>query len=319
MDEQDEDGLTALHWAVENDSLAAVELLLAAGADPSVAISDVRSWLHELQPLHLAAWIGPPDDVPIIKALLAAGTAPDARVGGRGDYVGYTPVHFAAHMGNAAALTVLLDAGVPVDCLGDPRFASYETPLCAACGSWMRNIEEVQLLLQRGAAVNPGPQLAIPLHEAASRGNAGVMNLLLAAGADPNAADEDGNTAMHRAARALRPAPVRLIAAWGADPLRTNTQGQRPLQRVNRWGQERLNTIAALVAAGDRDWALVPRPCPGLELAGGRVARRPKRAAPAGGEAGGGGAGACAHCAAGAAPGHAAAAAAGDADGGARV
>ena len=284
---------TALHLAVRSGSLTAVEVLLAAGAD-----ANVTAGLQQRQPLHLAAGIGPPGKaVPIIKALLAAGAAPGAQ-----DRAGGTPAHLAAYYGNAEALTPLLDAGVPVDIGAGEEPGSL---LYCTCKSGSTNAAQVvRLLLQRGAAVNPGPQPArSPLHWTASRGNVDGMDLLLeagaevdardnqgrtplmqccysataarllAAGADLNAADRDGNTALHIAAEMCRPALVRLLAAWGADPLRTNKQGRRPLQLVPSWAHDRFRAIAALVAAGDRDWALVPRPCPGLEGALGAVWR----------------------------------------------
>ena len=293
-------GYAALHLAVRSGSLTAVEVLLAAGANPSIATGKYQN-----QPLHLAAEIGPPRKaVPIIKALLAAGAAPDAR-----DYCGRTPAHDAASYGHVEGLAALLDAGVPVDSGAGTQRGSL---LDCACWSRSTNAAQVvRLLLQRGAAVNPGPQRATsPLQCAVARGRVDVMDLLLeagaevdvrdragkqplmwrssssdhrltavtaarllAAGADPNAADEvDGNTAMHQAAVEKRPVLIRLLAAWGADPLRTNKRGKRPLQLVPH-KKRRARTIAALVAAGDRNWALVPRPCPGLEGALGAVWR----------------------------------------------
>ena len=300
-----DEGDAALHAAVRSRSLAAVEVLLAAGASTSIATRP-----EHLQPLHVAAELADQEvAVPIIKALLAAGAAPDARDGDGG-----TPAHVATYYGNAEALTVLLDAGVPVDIGAGTQRGS---PLYRACWSRSANAAQVvQLLLQRGAAANtPRPQPAgSALHRAVSSDEVAVVEvllragamvdardeqgrtplmcwgysedsalagarLLLAAGAAPNAADNEGNTALHRAARETSNPPlVKFLAAWGADPLRTNKEGQRPLQLVPEnvhpaYILSRLHTIAALVAAGDRDWALVPRPCPGLEGALGAVWR----------------------------------------------
>ena len=81
----------------------------------------------------------------------------------------------------------------------------------------------------------------------------------------------------------------------------------------------RASTVSALVIAGDRDWALVPRPC--LELEGALVCvwRAAPGELPRLMEAHSRRAGARAHRAASAAPAHPAASPPGDAGAGARV
>ncbi len=55
------------------------------------------------------------------------------------------------------------------------------------------------------------------LHEAAKKGQNGVVEQLLAAGADINAKDDSGETALHCAARAGHSKIVRVLIAKGAD------------------------------------------------------------------------------------------------------
>jgi len=52
---------------------------------------------------------------------------------------------------------------------------------------------------------------------------------LLRAGADPNATDKIGATALHRAVRTRCAAAVRVLLAFGADPRRPNGSGSTPL------------------------------------------------------------------------------------------
>ena len=59
---------------------------------------------------------------------------------------------------------------------------------------------------------------------------AAVIALLIDAGADPNAADMNGVTPLHRAIRTRCAAAVAALLAGGADPRRPNGKGSTPLQ-----------------------------------------------------------------------------------------
>jgi hypothetical protein len=104
----------------------------------------------------------------------------------------------------------------------------------------------MRLLLELGAdpflpnADNTTPLMAAaglgtvnPLEEAGTEAEAReAMQLLLDLGADINAVDNNGDTAMHGAAYANFPSIVQLLADRGADPniwKRPNTEGRTPL------------------------------------------------------------------------------------------
>ncbi|HEY6430138.1 MAG TPA: ankyrin repeat domain-containing protein [Acidimicrobiales bacterium] len=55
-----------------------------------------------------------------------------------------------------------------------------------------------------------------------------TIGRLLAAGADPNAADKGGSTPLHRAVRNRCAGAVEVLLAGGADPLRDNGRGSTP-------------------------------------------------------------------------------------------
>jgi ankyrin repeat protein len=90
--------------------------------------------------------------------------------------------------------------------------------------------EAVKLLIDHGAkvdAVSKNPQANQPLHAALALGrNPESIRLLLDAGADPNARQTAGYTALFSAAAANRSDLAELLIAHGANPTLTNDFGQ---------------------------------------------------------------------------------------------
>jgi ankyrin repeat protein len=89
---------TLLNWAAQEGRDAVVSILLAGGADPNRADSDIRA-----RPLHTAAGEG---RVRIVRRLLRAGANPNVRVKGMG-----TPLHLAASYGHLQCARALVRAG----------------------------------------------------------------------------------------------------------------------------------------------------------------------------------------------------------------
>jgi len=112
---------------------------------------------------------------------------------------------------------------------GQPAFAEViagEAPihLVAKEGSG----SEIVSLLKADAKMRDvrTPLGSTPLHFAATNPDRSAMNILLAAGADPNARDLDGSTPLHMAAYASRAANVKQLLEAGADPLLKNNAGR---------------------------------------------------------------------------------------------
>ncbi|KAG5626379.1 hypothetical protein H5410_011597 [Solanum commersonii] len=144
------------------------------------------------------------------------------------DKEGQTPVLCAAREGHTATVQyliekghielvkLLLSKGVDVDLQSDAG-----TPLMWAAG--LGQEDAVKVLLEHhanaGANVNVKTGEATrygettPLLIAAHNGNAEIVNCLLQAGADPNAADEDGNKPIHVAATRGNRAAVEALLA----------------------------------------------------------------------------------------------------------
>ncbi len=146
--------------------------------------------------LHRAAWWGREQ---VVADLLALGADVHAT-----DRYGATPLHAATQSGStrywdvisgphAEVLELLLRHGAPVDAVNDAN----ETALHGAASHC--HLEAVELLVRHGADVNARNKAnATPLHvgAAAYRGAFDVIDLLIAQGADPNAVDDKGNTAL---------------------------------------------------------------------------------------------------------------------------
>ena len=253
------DGTTALHWAVQrNDTEAAdlllgaganvqaenrygvkplalasltgsgavVEMLLNAGADPNSASPEGET------PLMLAARTGTID---VVRALLASGAEVDATEGWRGQ----TALMWAAARDNEAATEALIETGATVHARSRGGF----TPLLFAVREG--NINTLHVLLAGGADPDDalpdvedtygGLEGASALIVATINAHYDVAEVLLQAGADPNAAAQ-GWTALHQVVWTRRPNlgrnppfPVpsgrldgvdmaRLLVEHGADP-----------------------------------------------------------------------------------------------------
>ena len=96
----------------------------------------------------------------------------------------------ASFNGHVAAMTALIEAGADVN----QRCNMDVTPLMAACGPFP---EAVRLLIESGAEVNAtdGNENFTALMYAATEGLSPIVDILLAAGADPAMVDVDDDTA----------------------------------------------------------------------------------------------------------------------------
>jgi ankyrin repeat protein len=233
VNETADEGLSALGFATVRAHIPVALLLLERGANPNAADGGYSplhwaagSWETTLTTSDFtilregnAEWNVLPGlgagRIELVKALLEHGADPNLRMKTAPpragatknpqlpELAGATPFFLAAMAGDAAVMQVLLDAGA------DPSLttAVRSTPLMAAAGAG-RNLGENSLK-------------QAPLLEAAK--------LAVKAGADVNAADEMGNTALHYAAYLRVDSVVQFLVENGARMDVRNKFGETPL------------------------------------------------------------------------------------------
>ena len=254
------DGTTALHWASYRDDGAGAKLLIRAGADPNAA-TDLG-----VTPLWLACENG---SAAMAGRLLRAGADPN-----RALLLGETPVMVAARAGNPEVIDLLAAAGADLNA----RAARGQTALMWAAAQ--RRAAAVAALLAHGAEVDARSDtwsqvMAVPPHArpensreiphggntallfAARVGGVAAARLLVAAGADVDAAGAGGVSALALAAHAGHRDLAEFLLAAGADPNAADA-GFTALHAAVMHRDERL--VAALLAHGAdadprvRDW-----------------------------------------------------------------
>ena len=218
-------GTSALMLAIENGHFELALALIEAGADPN----DQRSGFT---PLHTMTWVRKPPrgedhgappplgsgnlgSVQFIRKLVEHGADVNARLktgrGGAGlwNKVGATPFFMASATADIAYMKLLMELGA------DPKLGNVDncTPLMVACGI--------------GVGSDAANEVAGEEPEVLE-----AAQYLLSLGADVNAVDANGETAMHGAALKNLPKVVQFLADKGAKVEiwnRKNKYGWTPL------------------------------------------------------------------------------------------
>lgn len=203
----DKDGQTPLFHAVAWGNLAAVQRLLAAGAH--INARDAAGWTPLIAACAAGTGRGQEYARSVPAALLKAGA--DIHLA---DHNGMTALMYAAQNGRAATLQLLLEAGAEVNAAD----AFGMTALMYAAQSSCFGAENVPLLLQHGAdarAVNLEGETALRF-AAAHATLLPAVQALLDAGADIDACDTSGYTALSVADKLGNAEIARLLIAHGA-------------------------------------------------------------------------------------------------------
>jgi len=115
------------------------------------------------------------------------------------------------------------------------------------------DLEMVQLLLAAGADPNFLGTTAWPLDSAAGQGHAAIVEALLFSDADVDSLDEDSGTALMSATAAGHLEIVEMLLEAGADPRRKDRYGKRPIVYAAEKGhRELVNVLATVSTANDK-------------------------------------------------------------------
>lgn len=185
-----------------------------------------------MTPLHRASLVG---DLKAVRSLIAAGARVNDRVedGFSEDasvLQGDTALHLAAAGGFTPVVEALLDAGADVNAAN----GIGQTGLHNAVWEGQRDV--VKLLLKRGARTDIQSVDGTPLFCAAVNGDAEAAALLLAAGAEPDARNSDGDTPLHGAAESGSVEIIRSLLGRGADVNASADRGSTPLSIATMQG-----------------------------------------------------------------------------------
>lgn len=245
------DGNTALIIAAHGGHGTLAAYLLDQGADPKAAPLGYTA-------LHAAVLRGtlrdrgvknddPGAGVPLVKALLARGADPNARVM-KGTplrrwshdfallerWIGATPIWLAARFLEIEMINVLAAAG------GDVNLASRDgtTPVMAAAGNGYSRASGTEAFIKDRrdfSSYNSEPfavATRIPVEE--ERLTVEALRLLTELGGDVNKANNAGDTAVHAAAALGMNSVVTLLAERGADLNARNKAGRSPIDVARR-------------------------------------------------------------------------------------
>ena len=116
---------------------------------------------------------------------------------------GFTALHLAVFFGHPETAQALIDAGADVSARTTNAFDNQPLHAAVASSAAQTRLACVRVLLEAGAPVNERQSGGFtPLMSAAQNGDGSVVELLLAEGADPAVADDDGVAAGAHAAKA---------------------------------------------------------------------------------------------------------------------
>lgn len=253
---------TALHHAAGNNDLPMVQLLLTHGANPNARNR------YNFRPLHWACEAGA--DLVLIELLLAHKAKVNVQTNQTGfTHLTRTPLYLAVAGGHHLQAAYLLEQGADPNMRNDSGGA---TALTEACRLGQREL--VERLLAHGASPNGlmvegvARHFPFPLAEAA---DADIVDLLVAAGADVDACNQHGQSALYWQAKyieddaprtpvgAAKLGAIAALLKHGADVNQTCQFGQSAFSLVRCPAASQLLLQATLGLRADATLDIAPQ------------------------------------------------------------
>ena len=234
-----------------NTNPAVIEAILASGARAHVNLRYRTAYGPTA--LYRAAHNASPRAAEIVGMLLAAGADANGR-DENGELTGYAPLYAAAMTQNVAAMELLLEAGAEVDVTGSSDYQSLLADVLGRgrfdCGyaPVAATLREAGAISWRTVGEQRMPYVPGPPTVECETVSAEVQELI-DSGADLDAQDSQGFTALHRAAAAGKAVDIAALTAAGAEVNATTRGGRLTPLHVAIWKRAGLATVQALIDA----------------------------------------------------------------------
>lgn len=258
IDTQDISQNTPLHYAILDDDMQRVQLLLQHGCDAnienedgensySIAIKKNRRAIISMIEKSSVSITMDGDDMDaafmrackngqrgVAEMLVRSGNIDITYV----DDAGRTPLHYISRLGMTSLAKFCIDSGVAINYTD----VNNQTALHFAASSYQKEV--FKLLIQNGAdasiADNNG---VLPIHLITNRGQHDMLKLLLDSGFSADVKMNDGATLLHAACYTRGVECVRVILETGIDPNILDKAGETPLIIAARLNQKEIARI----------------------------------------------------------------------------
>lgn len=235
--EKNHEGIGALHIACKNGNAEVAEALLNSNADPNLVRGD------GMMPLHIACDNGFAD---VAKVLIQHKADVNRTVSQQGKYKGFSPLMFAARLGDGDVVSVLIEAEAQLDLSKADGFTALH--LAALNG----NSVACKYLVESGADCQLADETGyFPLQLATRHNQFGVVSILLESNVEPNSCGPLGLTSLHIASFLGDAHLIWLLIRGGADVNAVNSDNATPLHIAAGREQGRVS-MQLLLANGAR-------------------------------------------------------------------
>lgn len=181
-----------------------------------------------ISPLHMAAHRG---DETMIEMLIGSGANINSQ-----DQVGNSPIHNAANLGSPQTLSALLRLGASANS-SSPQHSATPLMLLAQGGpiDEAQSLEMLRILLDAGAELNATDRRGFTaVHMAAFMGHDAMLDALIGAGADVNLHAKDGSTALHFAAMGNQKRTAKYLLGIGFPKELKNASGETAFELAKK-------------------------------------------------------------------------------------